>query len=123
MINELITEIGLDLPASIATNLYMGIFGDTGGFMHANTTSEVFRIAHDLVAGGVDPHAVAYRIKKTKALAFYKVLCTVMDRMIQKDRVMAITRPTRRSSAGCSPRTPRASRGDGPLGGATSSSS
>jgi phosphoesterase RecJ-like protein len=89
MIYELITEMGLDMTASIATNLYMGIFGDTGGFMHANTTSEVFRIAHDLVAGGVDPHAVAYRIKKTKALAFYKVLCTVMDRMIQKDRVMA----------------------------------
>ena len=70
-----------DYP-SIAANLYMGIFGDTGGFMHANTNVRVFQVAHELVAAGADPHRIAYQIKKTKALAFYNILCAVMNRMI-----------------------------------------
>ncbi|HPP81547.1 MAG TPA: bifunctional oligoribonuclease/PAP phosphatase NrnA [Deltaproteobacteria bacterium] len=89
MVYELLCTLETDITPAIATNLYMGLFGDTGGFMHANTTKEVFGIAHDLVSKGADPHAVAYRIKKTRALAFYKLLCAAVNRLVIRDRVLA----------------------------------
>ncbi len=89
MVYDLLIELGATITPAIATNLYMGIFGDTGGFMHANTTKRVFQIAHDLVSCGADPHKIAYRIKKTKALAFYKILCTAMNRMVVRGCVFA----------------------------------
>jgi phosphoesterase RecJ-like protein len=82
MVYDLLCRMNVTITPSIAANLYMGIFGDTGGFMHANTNARVFQIAHDLAAAGADPHRIAYQIKKTKALAFYNILCTVMKRMI-----------------------------------------
>lgn len=89
MVYDLILDLGAAITPSIATNLYMGIFGDTGGFMHANTTERVFQIAYELVSCGADPHKIAYRIKKTKALAFYRILCAAMNRMVVRGRVYA----------------------------------
>ncbi len=89
MVYELVTSLGAEMTPALATNLYMGVFGDTGGFMHANTNREVFRVAYELVCHGADPHAVAYRIKKTRAVAFYRVLCTALCRTIREGRVMA----------------------------------
>lgn len=89
MIHELIGELHVPITPAIAENLFMGIFGDTGGFMHANTTASVFRIAHALVEQGADPHKIAYRLKKTKAFAFYRILCAAMGRMVVKEGVYA----------------------------------
>jgi len=82
MIYELLPEINVVLTSSIASNLYMGLFGDTGGFIHANMNAYIFQIAYELTKAGADPHDIAYRLKKTKALAFYRILCVVMNRMI-----------------------------------------
>ena len=82
MVYDLLCRMNVTITPSIAANLYMGIFGDTGGFMHANTNARVFQIAHELVAAGADPHRIAYQIKKNKALAYYNILCAVMNRMI-----------------------------------------
>ena len=65
MVYDLLCTMNVPISPSIAANLYMGIFGDTGGFMHANTNVRVFQIAHELVAAGADPHRIAYQIKKT----------------------------------------------------------
>lgn len=89
MVYDLLLELGAEITPAVATNLYMGIFGDTGGFMHANTTERVFQVAHELVSCGADPHKIAYRIKKTKALAFYKILCAAMNRMVVRGGVFA----------------------------------
>lgn len=89
MVHELLLELGVSITAAVATNLYMGLFGDTGGFMHANTTSRVLQLAHDLATCGADPHTIAYRIKKTKALAFYRILCAAMNRLVVRGGVYA----------------------------------
>jgi len=89
MVYDLLCRLNVTITPSIAANLYMGIFGDTGGFMHANTSVRVFQIAHDLAAAGADPHRIAYQIKKNKALAFYNILCAVMNRMIIRGGVYA----------------------------------
>jgi phosphoesterase RecJ-like protein len=89
MIYDLLEELGVKLTASMAANLYMGVFGDTGGFIHANTTARVFEIVRRLTMAGADPNRIAYRIKKTKALGFYRILAAVMNRMVVKDGLFA----------------------------------
>jgi hypothetical protein len=32
-------DLEVQLTPAIASNLFMGLFGDTGGFMHANTNA------------------------------------------------------------------------------------
>ena len=87
MVYELLSELGAPVDATIATNLYMGIFGDTGGFMHANTTPRVFAIAHELCRAGADPHFIAYRMKKCRSLGYFQLLSLVMERLTIQDRV------------------------------------
>jgi phosphoesterase RecJ-like protein len=87
MIYDLIRELGIPVTPDIASNLFMGLFGDTGGFIHANTSPRVFNLAYELTSAGADPHFIAYRLKKSKPFIFFQILCRVMDRMIIKDGV------------------------------------
>jgi bifunctional oligoribonuclease and PAP phosphatase NrnA len=87
MIYELLCELEIRITPEIAANLYMGLFGDTGGFIHANTTARVFQLAYELTCAGADPHLIAYRIRKAKPYAFYQILSIVMQRMIIKGGV------------------------------------
>lgn len=45
-------SFGVVLSSPIATCLLAGIFGDTGGFRHSNTTAQTLLIASDLLAAG-----------------------------------------------------------------------
>jgi len=81
MIFELFSEMGLQINADIAQNLYMGIFGDTGGFMHANTTERVFEIARELTHKGANPTEIAYNLMRNRTIAFYEILCLAIKRM------------------------------------------
>ncbi|MEG0283836.1 MAG: bifunctional oligoribonuclease/PAP phosphatase NrnA [Erysipelotrichales bacterium] len=47
-------ECKLDLSKDAATYLYSGIIGDTGRFLHDNTTCDVFACASHLLASGAD---------------------------------------------------------------------
>ncbi|NMB02662.1 MAG: bifunctional oligoribonuclease/PAP phosphatase NrnA [Firmicutes bacterium] len=68
--------VALDIPfdQKIATVLYGGIVGDTGGFRHANTDGEVMRIAGELLQYGVDPATVAREIFSMQTLGFLRLL-------------------------------------------------
>jgi bifunctional oligoribonuclease and PAP phosphatase NrnA len=87
MVYELICELGLEITPAMASNLYMGLFGDTGGFIHSNTTPKVFMTAYELSQAGADPNAIAYRLKKTRSLKYYQILCITMDRLIQAGKI------------------------------------
>ncbi|NLJ81264.1 MAG: bifunctional oligoribonuclease/PAP phosphatase NrnA [Firmicutes bacterium] len=72
-------EIPLDLR--IATALYGGIIGDTGGFRHANTTSGVFKIAAELVEYGVKPAPLAREIFSSQTYDFMRFLGFALTRL------------------------------------------
>jgi len=65
---------GAVLGSELAQPLYAGIVGDTGGFRHANTTTEVFLAAADLTAQGAVPHLTAEAIFATKPLELIRFL-------------------------------------------------
>ncbi len=87
MVYELIKALKIPITPAIASNIYMGLFGDTGGFIHSNTTPVVFKIAHDLTKAGADPNQIAYRLKKTRSLKYYQLLCITMDRLIHAGKI------------------------------------
>jgi bifunctional oligoribonuclease and PAP phosphatase NrnA len=87
MVYELIRSLDVEITPAIATNVYMGLFGDTGGFIHSNTTQKVFKIAYELTKAGADPNGIAYRLRKTRSLKYYQILCIIMDRIIQAGRI------------------------------------
>ncbi|MBE0674451.1 MAG: DHH family phosphoesterase, partial [Bacteroidales bacterium] len=53
------------IDKSLATNLFVGIMTDTGSFSYACGHSQTFRIAADLIAGGVDPEWVHRQVFDT----------------------------------------------------------
>lgn len=87
MVFDLLSAMEVAIDGAMAENLYMGIFGDTGGFTHANTSLRVFEIAATLVGYGVDPHTIANRLKRNKPLSWYRILCLAIDRLIIQDGV------------------------------------
>ncbi|HHO74813.1 MAG TPA: bifunctional oligoribonuclease/PAP phosphatase NrnA [Deltaproteobacteria bacterium] len=89
MVYDLLRALEIEITQAMASNLYLGIFGDTGGFIHVNTTPRVFRIAYELTRGGADPNLIAYRVRRSKSLTYYHLLSMVMDRMMINDGVYA----------------------------------
>lgn len=51
---RLLKHMGIPMTADIALALLAGIYNDTGGFIHSNTTQETFEIASELARVGVD---------------------------------------------------------------------
>lgn len=87
MVYDLLRVLDVQITSAIASNLYLGLFGDTGGFIHANTTARVFKIAHELTRAGADPNGIAYKVRRTKSITYYHVLGIVMDRLLISGRV------------------------------------
>lgn len=52
IVYELLSALQCDITPQMATALLLGLYTDTGAFMHQNTTPEVYRVAGDLVALG-----------------------------------------------------------------------
>lgn len=71
---RILQKLAIPFDHKIATVLYGGILGDTGGFRHANTTSEVFSIAAELLQYGVEPAPMAREIFSSQPYSFLKLL-------------------------------------------------
>lgn len=56
----------IEMSKQIATNLYSAIAGDTGCFMHDNTTSNGHKIAGELISLGADFSTANYQLFKLK---------------------------------------------------------
>lgn len=87
MVRELIDVLGINMTQAMATNLYMGLFGDTGGFIHHNTNAAVFDLAADLTRHGADPNCIAYKLRRNRSLVYFQLLCLAMDRLTIEDGV------------------------------------
>lgn len=75
--------IGLNFPidSRIATYLLAGIFNDTGGFRHANTTPAVLQIVADLLKRGAKLKKIAQNIENTQPVSKFKLWGIALDRL------------------------------------------
>lgn len=64
----LLQALGADLTLEIATCLFTGISGDTGGFRFSNTTPETMEIGGRLMTLGVDTQQVRIQLFECKSM-------------------------------------------------------
>ncbi len=96
MVHRLITAMGIDIDADMATAIYTGIFTDTGSFRFANTSRASFEICNRMVALGADPYKVAKHVYGTYSLGRIKLLNRALDSIEISDNgklsLMTLTR-------------------------------
>lgn len=66
MVTEMLDHFGFPITPTIATNLYVALLTDTGGFRHENTTPRALEDAARLARLGADPGHVATLVYKMR---------------------------------------------------------
>ena len=62
MVWDLMKGLGVEATPAIAEALYVGVVTDTGRFMYENTGPRAHEMAAELIAGGIDAHAIYRRL-------------------------------------------------------------
>jgi phosphoesterase RecJ-like protein len=62
MVWDLMRGMGVQVSQAIAEALYVGLVTDTGRFMYENTGARAHEMAADLIASGIDVHAIYRRL-------------------------------------------------------------
>ncbi len=79
IIYRLITAMEIPITTAMAYAIYTGIMADTGSFRFSNTNPEAFKICHEMVELGADPHKVAHHVYETISLNRIKLLNMLFD--------------------------------------------
>ena len=66
MVTEMLDHFGFPITPTIATNLYVALLTDTGGFRHENTTPRALEDAARLARLGADPGHIATLVYKMR---------------------------------------------------------
>lgn len=66
MVMRMLDHFGFPITPSIATNLYVALLTDTGGFRHENTTPQALEDAAKLARLGADPGHIATLVYKMR---------------------------------------------------------
>lgn len=66
MVTEMLDHFGFPITPTIATNLYVALLTDTGGFRHENTTPKALEDAARLAHLGADPGHIATLVYKMR---------------------------------------------------------
>ena len=78
---RIFTGCDFEITPSIATALLTGIFYDTGGFQHSNTTDEVLNIASDLMKKGAKLRKISENIANSRPISLFKLWGIALSRL------------------------------------------
>lgn len=65
LVTYLAIELGIKLEGDLANALLTGIIGDTGGFMHSNTTADILRLCAHFMDNGCNISYLRHNIENT----------------------------------------------------------
>ncbi len=97
---RLFTELGVPIDGKMATSLLAGVYGDTGSFMHSNTSGEVYVIAADLMNRGAKIAEVSRLLFNTKPVSQLKIWGKVLENAYITKRKVIMSVVTTNGSAG-----------------------
>ncbi len=80
IIYKIFRHFGWPISRDIATCILHGIYFDTGGMMHSNTTSEVLKVCGDLVSMGADLKKVAKKLFATTPVNKLRLWGRILER-------------------------------------------
>ncbi|HOX41905.1 MAG TPA: DHH family phosphoesterase, partial [bacterium] len=102
LVYELMVRLGWEITPSIATSLIAGIYNDTGGFRHPNTTDNVLMIVADLLKKGGNLKKVAKNIENSRPVSLFKLWGIALDRMVIDSRFnLAVSYLTQKDITRC----------------------
>lgn len=80
LVFTLLIRLGWMITEPVATALYTGLVTDTGRFMYSSTSSDVHRIAAELLDAGVEPAPVGQRLYELAPFGYFSVIADVLGR-------------------------------------------
>jgi phosphoesterase RecJ-like protein len=97
MVMEMLDHFGYPITSTIATNLYVALLTDTGGFRHENTTPRALEDAARLARLGADPGKIATMVYKMRPETTLKLSGLALATMrVELDGRLAWAKVTRR---------------------------
>lgn len=85
VVYKLLKKISLPLTREIALALLAGIYNDTGGLMHSNTTHETFEIVSQLTACGVSVSEVVRPLFKQSTISQLRLWGFILEGLRKND--------------------------------------
>lgn len=82
---DLMRSLGVDATPEIADALYVGLVTDTGRFMYENTGTRAHVMAAELIAAGVDVHAIYRRLYEGIPYAKLRLLALALNAVRRYD--------------------------------------
>ena len=81
LLYEILSGIGYELSPKVSTCLLAGIFYDTGGFHHSNTSAKVYEIVSELLKRGAKLRKISDNIGNTHSIQMLKLWGIALERM------------------------------------------
>lgn len=81
IIFELIDRLGWEVTSTVATSLLAGIFYDTGGFQHQNTSKRVLDITGELLRKGGKLKKISEKLISSKSISLFKLWGVALNRL------------------------------------------
>lgn len=81
LVFPLIQQLGISFDSQIATCLLTGLYNDTGGFKHSNTSPIVLRQAATLLAAGARLKLIRHHISSQRSIQALKLWGTALSRI------------------------------------------
>ncbi|OQB06525.1 MAG: Bifunctional oligoribonuclease and PAP phosphatase NrnA [bacterium ADurb.Bin212] len=78
---EILTVNGYEIDSTVATALLAGIYYDTGGFQHSNTSKKVMDIVSDLLKRGARLKKISKNIAKARSVNMLKLWGIALNRI------------------------------------------
>ena len=83
---KLLKQLGVNLTQEIGLALLAGIYNDTGGFVHSNTTKETFEIAGELAKAGVNITDITRPMFRESTFAQLKLWGFILENLQKNDK-------------------------------------
>ncbi len=88
---NIFSELDFPITISMATCLLAGIYGDTGGFMHSNTTSEVLKVASVLMGLGADVRSITASLFSNKSVSSLRLWGKALESAVLTDEKVVLS--------------------------------
>lgn len=91
---QLLDQLGWEMDPHIATALLTGVYTDTGGLLHSNTSAQVYRTVARLLRAGARRQAIVTAVFRTASVSTLRLWGRVLEKITLTEEGGAISAVT-----------------------------
>jgi len=84
---EIAEKLNIALNSETATALLLGFYGDTGGFRHANTSTNVLRVTSELLKRGGKLKRISDNISGSKSISTLRLWGIALNKLVYNQKI------------------------------------